>query len=101
MLVCSAYCQISPAVIGLPTFSRTCLASSKNEIFLATASVMMTSFAVGSSWGANKLFYTFQLPILARRCGAVKQNAVLFFDDSARLALPEQIRKPFKYRHLQ
>ena len=26
----------------------------------------------------NKLFYTFQLPILARRCSAVKQNAVFF-----------------------
>jgi hypothetical protein len=42
----------------------------------------------------NKLFYTFQLPILARRCSAVKQNAVLFFDDSARLALQEKIRNP-------
>src|SRR5438128_12268861 len=51
MPVCSAYCQISPAVIGLPTFSRTRLASSKNEIFSVAASVMMPSFAVQFSCG--------------------------------------------------
>src|SRR5439155_5844823 len=56
--VCCAFCQTSLAVIGLPVFSITRLASSINEIFSATAMLMMASFTMQSfleSVGLNEV----------------------------------------------